>query len=158
MESYSGSGSSSPFSLDLKYGKVKINISNVGYGVSQVMPLIVEMLRRKKTQIAIPQPEVHLHPKAQCAFGTLVFKNWRDNANSYLLETHSEYMINRFRYEMHHAEKKPKGEAQVLFFERTEAGNVITVMPIGKNGRFNCEIPDSYGDFFVDEELRMLDL
>lgn len=158
VESYSGSGSSSPFSLDLKYSKVKINISNVGYGVSQVMPLIVEMLRRKKTQIAIPQPEVHLHPKAQCAFGTLVFKNWRDNANSYLLETHSEYMINRFRYEMHHAEKKPKGEAQVLFFERTEAGNVITVMPIGKNGRFNCEIPDSYGDFFVDEELRMLDL
>ena len=67
-------------------------------------------------------------------------------------------MINRFRYEMHHAEKKPKGEAQVLFFERTEAGNVITVMPIVKNGRFNCEIPDSYGDFFVDEELRMLDL
>lgn len=101
----------------MKYGRVKVNISNVGYGVSQVMPLIVEMLRRRKTQIAIPQPEVHLHPKAQCALGTLVFKNWRDNANSFLLETHSEYMINRFRYEMHHAEKKPKGEAQVLFLK-----------------------------------------
>lgn len=68
--------SSSPFSLDMKYGKIKVNISNVGFGVSQVMPLVVEMLRRKKTMIAIPQPEVHLHPKAQCAFGTLVFRNW----------------------------------------------------------------------------------
>lgn len=158
VESFSSSSASSPFSLDMKYGKVKVNISNVGYGVSQVMPLIVEMLRRRKTQIAIPQPEVHLHPKAQCAFGTLVFNNWKDNANLYLLETHSEYMINRFRYEMFHAEKRPKGKAQVLFFERTDTGNVITVLPIGKDGRFACDVPDSYGDFFIDEELKMLDI
>lgn len=150
--------SSSPFSLDMKYGKIKVNISNVGFGVSQVMPLVVEMLRRKKTMIAIPQPEVHLHPKAQCAFGTLVFRNWQDNNNQYLLETHSEYMINRFRYEMLNSEKAPKGKAQVLFFERNEDGNVITAMPIGENGKFDCEIPDSYGDFFVDEELKMLEL
>ena len=150
--------SSSPFSLDMKYGKIKVNISNVGFGVSQVMPLVVEMLRRKKTMIAIPQPEVHLHPKAQCAFGTLVFRNWQDNNNRYLLETHSEYMINRFRYEMLNSEKAPKGKAQVLFFERNEDGNVITSMPIGENGKFDCEIPDSYGDFFVDEELKMLEL
>lgn len=150
--------SSSPFSLDMKYGKIKVNISNVGFGVSQVMPLVVEMLRRKKTMIAIPQPEVHLHPKAQCAFGTLVFRNWQDNNNQYLLETHSEYMINRFRYEMLNSEKTPKGKAQVLFFERNEDGNVITSMPIGENGKFDCEIPDSYGDFFVDEELKMLEL
>ena len=149
---------SSPFSIDMKYGKVKVNISNVGYGVSQVMPLVVEMLRSKKTQIAIPQPEVHLHPKAQCAFGTLVFKNWLNNGNHYLLETHSEYMINRFRYEMHEAKKKPSGKAQVLFFERTAEGNVVTPMPIGTDGRFACDIPDSYGDFFVDEELKMLDI
>lgn len=150
--------SSSPFSLDMKYGKIKVNISNVGFGVSQVMPLVVEMLRRKKTMIAIPQPEVHLHPRAQCAFGTLVFRNWQDNNNQYLLETHSEYMINRFRYEMLNSEKAPKGKAQVLFFERNEDGNVITSMPIGENGKFDCEIPDSYGDFFVDEELKMLEL
>lgn len=157
VEQFSDS-SSSPFSLDMKYGKIKVNISNVGFGVSQVMPLVVEMLRRKKTMIAIPQPEVHLHPKAQCAFGTLVFRNWQDNNNQYLLETHSEYMINRFRYEMLNSEKAPKGKAQVLFFERNEDGNVITSMPIGENGKFDCEIPDSYGDFFVDEELKMLEL
>ena len=78
--------------------------------------------------------------------------------NQYLLETHSEYMINRFRYEMLNSEKAPKGKAQVLFFERNEDGNVITSMPIGENGKFDCEIPDSYGDFFVDEELKMLEL
>lgn len=145
--------SSSPFSLDMKYGKIKVNISNVGFGVSQVIPLVVEMLRRKKTMIAIPQPEVHLHPKAQCAFGTLVFRNWQDNNNQYLLETHSEYMINRFRYEMLNSGKAPKGKAQVLFFERNEDGNIITAMPIGENGKFDCEIPDSYGDFFIDEYI-----
>ena len=142
----------------MKYGKIEVDISNVGFGVSQVMPLVVEMLRRKKTMIAIPQPEVHLHPKAQCAFGTLVFRNWQDNNNQYLLETHSEYMINRFRYEMLNSEIAAKGKAQVLFFERNEDGNVITSMPIGENGKFDCEIPDSYGDFFVDEELKMLEL
>lgn len=149
---------SSLFSVDLRYGKVRVNISNVGYGVSQVLPLVVDMLRCKKKQIAIPQPEVHLHPKAQCAFGTLVFKNWLGNGNRFLLETHSEYMINRFRYELSLSEKKPKGRAQVLFFERTEKGNVVTPMPIGYDGKFDCEIPDNYGDFFVDEELKMLDL
>lgn len=151
-------GDTSPFSVDMKYGKAKVNISNVGFGVSQVMPLIVEMLRRKKTQIAIPQPEVHLHPKAQCAFGTFVFRNWMHNNNRYLLETHSEYMINRFRYEMQNSEKKPKGKSQVLFFERTENGDIVTPMPIGTDGRFINDVPDSYGDFFVDEDLKMLSL
>lgn len=75
--------------------------------------------------IAIPQPEVHLHPKAQCAFGTLVFRNWQDNNNQYLLETHSEYMINRFRYEMLNSEKAPKGKAQVLFSKETRTAMLL---------------------------------
>lgn len=45
-----------------------------------------------------------------------------------------------------------------FFFERTEKGNIITVLPIGKDGRFTCDLPDSYGDFFVDEELKMLEI
>lgn len=68
VESYSGSGSSSPFSLDLKYSKVKINISNVGYGVSQVMPLIVEMLRRKKNSNSNSATRGSSSPKSSMCF------------------------------------------------------------------------------------------
>ena len=71
-----GSDNRSPFEVGIVLNnKNSIKISNVGYGVAQVLPIIVEMLIRLKSSIfAIQQPEVHLHPKAQASLGGLLFE------------------------------------------------------------------------------------
>ena len=145
-----------PFALYISYGKLCVNITNVGYGVSQVLPLVVEMLTAKEHSFAIQQPEVHLHPKAQAAFGELIFSVATKNKNRVIVETHSDYLINRFRYSVN--KSRAKINAQVIYFQRTESGIQATVMPIGSKGQFVNEVPQSYMDFFFEEELKMLEI
>jgi predicted ATP-dependent endonuclease of OLD family len=89
-----------PFAINILYNSLPIKITNVGYGISQVIPLIVEILTSKGDTFAIQQPEVHLHPKAQSAFGEFVYHSSVENKNRFIIETHSDYTINRFRYNL----------------------------------------------------------
>lgn len=145
-----------PFALYIRYGKLCVNITNVGYGVSQVLPLVVEMLTSKGDSFAIQQPEVHLHPKAQAAFGELLYKVATNYKNRVIVETHSDYLINRFRYSVNKG--RSKVNAQVIYFQRGENGTQITSMPIDAKGQFAGDVPQGYMDFFFEEELKMLEI
>lgn len=157
IETYSKK-TAAPFSLSVKYNDMLLNIVNVGYGVSQVMPLVVDMATRRGTCFCMQQPEVHLHPKAQAAFGEYVYNSYMDNFNTFIIETHSDYMINRFRYCLSKPakikRKKPVG--QILFFERCGGENRITTIKLNNKGEFVDELPESYNKFFIDENLKML--
>ena len=145
-----------PVALYARYGKLCVNITNVGYGVSQVLPLVVEMLTSKGDSFAIQQPEVHLHPKAQAAFGELLYKVATIYKNRVIVETHSDYLINRFRYSVNKG--RSKINAQVIYFQRGEDGTQITTMPIDNKGQYEGDVPKSYMDFFFEEELKMLEM
>ena len=68
-----GNTAGSPFQLHIgKLGKKSSgpsrNLIDVGYGVSQALPLITELLNPEPTPLfLLQQPEVHLHPSAQAA-------------------------------------------------------------------------------------------
>ena len=156
-----GIGVTSPFELDVVLNSKQLSISNVGYGVSQALPIIVELfVRHKGSWYAVQQPEVHLHPKAQAALGDAFFQLAVIENKKFVIETHSDYTIDRFRanYKCSEGERKSKPEAQVLFFERTGAGNKITPLSIDENGDLPIEQPASYRKFFIKEELMNLGL
>jgi hypothetical protein len=146
-----------PFEILIKFSNVDLNINNVGYGISQALPLVVEFLaKERKGGFAVQQPEVHLHPKAQAALGELIFELAKEREHSFYLETHSDYLIDRFRLAMHKAKNPPR--AQVIFFRRIPEGNRAEVVPVLENGRYADEQPAEFREFFVKEELRLLDL
>ena len=122
------------------------------------MPLIIEILSAENHLFSIQQPEVHLHPKAQAAFGEFIFNAFKTNENQFLIETHSDFTINRFRYVLLKEEKEDKPTAQVLFFERHKLGTTLTSIEINEKGEFVGEMPDGYHAFFIDEELKLLEL
>lgn len=148
----------SPFEIIVKYNNTPIKLPNVGYGVSQILPLIIEMLASRKTMFSIQQPEVHLHPKAQAAFGNFLFKTCQNEDNSFVIETHSDFTINRFRHCLSKNQSKKTTFSQILFFERKVEGNTITILKINSDGSYKAELPDAYRDFFIDEELKLLEL
>lgn len=148
----------SPFEIIIKYNETPIKLTNVGYGVSQILPLIVEMMSSRRTTFSIQQPEVHLHPKAQAAFGSFLFKACTNEEHTFLIETHSDFTINRFRHSLKKGQSKKEISSQVLFFERTSDGNTVSKISISKNGNYETELPDSYRNFFIDEELKLLEL
>ncbi|MDZ6203250.1 DUF3696 domain-containing protein [Klebsiella pneumoniae] len=72
-------------------------LSHVGVGVSQVLPIIVMMLLSEKNDILIlEQPELHLHPKSQSRLCDLIIA-CSTTERQCIIETHSEYIINRLR-------------------------------------------------------------
>lgn len=154
-----GKSKSSPFGINVLYNDVPIKLPNVGYGVSQVLPLIVEILSSTKQFISIQQPEVHLHPKAQSAFGEFIFDSFKTNNNQFAIETHSDFTINRFRYCLSKSRAtKDLPTSQVIFFQRDIHGTNLTQLQINEKGEFVDKIPSSYRDFFIDEELKLLEL
>lgn len=149
----------SPFELLVKFSGATLNINNVGYGVSQALPLVVEFLsRRNPGSFAVQQPEVHLHPRAQAALGGLIFELAHGQRHSFYIETHSDYLIDRFRYEIKQSSVVPKDFSQVIFFSRAENGNKAEVISIGDGGSFPLDQPREFREFFIREEMRLLDL
>lgn len=153
-----GKKNSSPFEINVKYKDIEVQLPNVGYGVSQSLPIIIEILSSTKTCFSIQQPEVHLHPKAQAAFGSFLFYSLINDKNKFIIETHSDFTINRLRYELLKNKTKKEINSKVLFFERSFEGNNITNIRINPNGSYEDTVPDSYREFFIDEELKLLEI
>jgi len=152
-----GHDTSAPFEVQVHLYEHPLNISNVGYGVSQVLPVVVEMLTRpKKSWFAIQQPEVHLHPKAQAALGDLMHYLATEREYHYLIETHSDYLIDRFRLRI--SESKKPIEAQVIFFERIKEVNHAYPLLISPKGQYPPNQPKSFRDFFIKEEMKLLEI
>ncbi len=153
-----GNSASAPFELDIIIDEKALNINSVGYGVSQSLPVIVELIHRKKnTCFAIQQPEVHLHPKAQAALGDLMYRLFLHEDKRFLVETHSDFLIDRFRLNYRN-KRRQKPDAQILFFERKEKKNTVTSLVIDENGDLPPDQPKSYREFFIKEEMKMLGL
>jgi hypothetical protein len=146
----------SPFEILVKFSAAQLNINNVGYGVSQVLPLIVEFLSREKNRtFAVQQPEVHLHPRAQASLGDIVAELAKERKHWFILETHSDYLIDRCRLNLAKSAESPS--AQVIFFQRTQAGNKATVLDIS-NGKYPSDQPVEFRNFFVREEMSLLEI
>lgn len=74
------------------------SLSDVGFGISQFLPIVVADLQLgKRSTLFIAQPEIHLHPKVQALFGDYLVNRIAKENKRYIIETHSEYLINRLR-------------------------------------------------------------
>jgi hypothetical protein len=151
-----GADATAPFEVDIILDKKPFNLLNVGYGVSQALPVLVEIIwRRAESWFAIQQPEVHLHPRAQAALGDLIFTMATSERKKFLIETHSDFMIDRYRASFRGAKAK-KPISQVLFFERKNGRNTVTSLAIGEHGELPISQPRSYRRFFIKEQLDLL--
>jgi len=147
-----------PFEVRIILDDKSFNLTNVGYGVSQCLPVLVEILWRPPgSWFAIQQPEVHLHPRAQAALGDMLFRMALSEGKRFLVETHSDFMIDRFRTNLR-KDRGRKPESQLLFFERRNQRNTVIPLQISSGGEMTSSQPKSYRDFFLKETLKVLDL
>ena len=133
------------------------NLMDVGYGVSQILPLVTELLRsRGKSIHLLQQPEVHLHPSAQAALGSFLCQI-ASSRRQVIVETHSDYLLNRVRMDVRDSEDgvlKPRDIA-ILFFERRNLGVRIHSLRIDAEGNV-VGAPIGYRRFFMEEVSRSL--
>ena len=134
------------------------NLIDMGYGVSQVLPVIAELLRRDAPPMfLLQQPEVHLHPSAQAALGSL-FCQVANKDRQLVVETHSDHLLDRVRMDVRDRKTRLKsGDVSILFFERRELDVRVHSLRLDKEGNV-LGAPQSYRRFFMEETTRSLGL
>lgn len=154
---YRKSGSS-PFQINITLKGKQSNLVDVGYGVSQALPILTDLIEAgPKSAFLFQQPEVHLHPQAQAALGSFFSSYVVEHRDSYIIaETHSDYMIDRVRYEVKQGNIRPN-DVSILYFE--SEGTDVTINQIGIDEGGNIiNAPHSYRDFFILEQIKILGL
>ena len=152
---------SGPFQLQIRRfdGRTKgpqRNLIDVGYGVSQVLPVVTELLRQDAPPMfLLQQPEVHLHPSAQAALGSL-FCRIADWDRQIIIETHSDHLLDRVRMDVRDGAGALKPEdVSILYFERQGLSVRIHSLRIDGDGNI-LDAPRGYRRFFMDEVRRSL--
>ena len=152
-----------PFQLQVKVRSGShANIMDVGYGVSQSLPILVDVLERSdrrrghRCAFLLQQPEVHLHPRGQAELASLFVQAFKQSGNRFLIETHSDYIIDRVRISVRKGLLKPD-DVSVLYFEPRGSAVAIHNMALDEHGNLQG-VPGGYRDFFVKETDELLGL
>jgi predicted ATPase len=111
------------------------DLTNVGVGVSQVLPIVVtSLLAQKGSLLIFEQPELHLHPKVQARLADFFLSLALDGKQT-LLETHSEYLVDRFRLRIALSSKdEVRPLINILFTQKTDSRSTLTPVEINEFG------------------------
>ena len=136
----------------------KRNLVDVGFGVSQVLPVLAALFRADgPPMFLLQQPELDLHPSAQAALGS-EFCRTAEAGRQLIIETHSEYVIDRVRMDIRDRQTALEpDDVSILFFERSDFDVRIHSLRFDDQGNV-LGAPDGYGQFFMDEARRSVGL
>ena len=157
-----GKQMSDPFQLQVKVRTgPHANIMDVGYGISQSLPILVDVMGANGSSrrpggwtFLLQQPEVHLHPRGQAQLANLFIKAFKECDNRFLIETHSDYIVDRVRISVRQGLLEPD-DVSILYFEPKRGGVSVHSMYLDASGNLEGA-PAGYREFFLKETHRLL--
>ena len=138
------------------------NLTDVGFGCSQILPVLIAGFNVEEGGIFIVQePEIHLHPKAQAELGS-VFKVLHKRGVQLIIETHSEHLLLRLQSHVARGDIKAK-DVNVYYVDpaakrKRKKGKIITKIEIGEEGYFTQEWPRGFFPELLQEAERLAGL
>lgn len=147
---------------------IVVSPSNVGVGISQVLPVIIQTLiiQQQAGFSCIEQPELHLHPALQAELGDLFIKSRFSNSEddyifggTTLLETHSEHILLRIMRRIRESTNGviknedlliKNSDVMILYVESIDKRSIVREMPLNEHG----ELIKAWPGGFFEEGLR----
>ena len=151
-----GRSTNDPFQLRVRARGPRVNMIDVGYGVNQILPILVRILRtqHESPTFLMQQPEVHLHPRGQAELSSLLVELSSKRSHSFIIETHSDHMVDRARIEIMKKRIAPE-DVSLIYLE--PSGNRVKVHNIAFDDQANLlGAPGSYREFFLKESDKLL--
>jgi predicted ATPase len=154
-------------SIEIKVGRTRksyrggakdlVNISDVGFGVSQTLPVLVALLTAQPGQIVyLEEPEIHLHPSAQVSLAEILVENARRGV-ILVVETHSSLILKRIQSLVVDGVIDENLVGLNWFSRDSEEGftDIITA-ELDENGAYG-DWPVDFADVELDAEKQYLD-
>ncbi len=144
------------FAREQQVSKRQYRATNVGFGITFVLPVIIALLSSKPgALVLLENPEAHLHPRGQAKMGELMARA-ASCGIQVVVETHSDHVLNGIRLAVHAGILEPQ-KVQLHFFQPSKKPEDISkqiVSPkIDRNGRL-----DRWPDGFFDEWDKSLEV
>jgi hypothetical protein len=137
----------------------RVNLRDVGVGISQIVPVLVHALASKNKTVMIEQPELHIHPALQTELGDVFIRAaLGDQQNRFILETHSEHLILRLLRRIRQSTEDdpddrdwPEGlprvrpkDISVIYAQPTKEGTTLRPLRITPDGKFEDDWPSGF--------------
>ena len=131
-------------------GGPEVRLSDVGFGVSQVLPVLILCYYAPEGSILIlEQPEAHLHPKVQSELGDVLIDVVKKRNIQVILESHSEHLIHRLM--LRTAEEQLSVDDTALYFCQINEGvSEIDPLQVDEYGNINNWPQEFFGDVTGD--------
>lgn len=134
----------------------QVKLTDVGFGISQVLPVIVECFSTPPRSIVIfEQPEIHLHPKVQSDLADVFVdaiharEDGQERHVQFIIESHSEHFLRRLQRRI--AEEALKPEDAALYFVHTDAAEArIEALDVDSFGNIKNWPENFFGDEMAD--------
>jgi hypothetical protein len=162
------------YQLKIEQNGLLINLTDVGFGLSQILPILTECLSYSSKKeiiddifsypyyasqyfflgryeeymnklVICQQPEIHLNPRIQAELGDF-FVQLKSSNLSLLIETHSEHLVTRLQRRVAEGELNPN-DIIIYFISQNKNESVIKPIKISAEGVFDYWP----GDFFQDD-------
>lgn len=139
-------------------GSRMIDLTSVGVGVSQVLPVILLcLLSRAASVILLEQPELHLHPAIQLKLADFLLACSR-GGQQIIVETHSEHLVNRLRRRVADDSSNTLSRSiGLLFAEQKEGLSRYRATTINQFGGLSQGWPEGFLDVGSNEASEFLE-
>lgn len=147
-------------SIKITDNGLMLDITDVGFGISQILPVILISVIAKPGQLTvIEQPEIHIHPKMQSELADFFISQIVDKNKYFLIETHSEALLKRLRRRMaefNSDESQGISNEQVSIHyvnkrDNKKSGSHLKKIEISKSGAF--EWPKDFNDNDIEDTI-----
>lgn len=141
----------------------EVKITDVGFGVSQVLPALVQAFYcPPHSTVWMEQPEIHLHPQVQAELAdvficatTQARENGRERHVQLIIESHSEHFLNRLQRRVAEGAVAPEDVA-VYFCRRTGSATELEPLSLNMFGEIENWPENFFGDEMADIAGRTL--
>lgn len=139
----------------------RLEIDQVGSGVSFLYPVLTSLWRSGRS--FIEQPELHLHPRAQCEMGDVIIRAFNRGRFS-IIETHSEHLLLRILRRIRETSAgkvqdrelacQPEAVAVLYFAPQEDGSTQVHQLRVSRGGDFMDRWPEG---FFEERSRELFD-
>jgi hypothetical protein len=145
-------GRSRLFKIEVIRGSNRSNLVDVGFGISQVLPVIVLLhFAPEGSVILCEDPEAHLHPMAQAELADMFVEVTRQRKLQLLLETHSEHLFRRLQFLIADG-KMGSDDCALYYVDRDQPSSKLTTLQTDEFGRVHNWPDNFFGDAIGEVE------